>query len=169
MIGTDWSPGLLFAALALLVSQPEVRAQEVGDVPSFEPEPISRISTYVQNYYADKDALDREYVLEESARYYDRMERFYGRWLEQMNEIDYARLTVDEAVDFILLRRNIRRDRPELRQSRHSFQSVRSTVPFAEIIQEFSKKEALVRTFRERRLAENWTVWLTRFNGRRSP
>jgi len=150
----DWSGIVLCAVLAFLVLPHVGRAQENDDVLAFEPEPTSQLATYVEHYYADKEALDREYVLEEGTQYYDRMERFYDRWLARMEEIDYARLSVDEAVDFILLRRNIRWDRRELQAARRSFQDVRSTVPFADLIRSFQEKRSVGQDLRGQKLAK---------------
>jgi len=110
---------------------------------AFEVEPGSRLSTYIENYAADKDALDREYVLEESTRYYDRMEAFCETWLDKLSEVDYGSLSVDEAVDFLLLRRNIRRDRAELREDRATFQEVQFAVPFADIVERLQGKRRI--------------------------
>jgi uncharacterized protein (DUF885 family) len=155
MIGKQWSALLLILALLVVAGPDRSWAQSEPEVMAFEPEPISRLSTYVENYYADKEALDREYVLEESAQYYDRMEQFYTRWLERMRQVDYEGLSVDEAVDFLLLRRNIRRDLEEMQEARASFQEVRSTVPFADIIQEFQEKRSTGQDVEGKQLAQH--------------
>lgn len=132
---------------------PAQEAQDLGDAMAFQVESQSRLSTYIDNYYADQEALDREHVLEESAQYYDRMTAFYDTWLEKLSEIDYGSLSADEAVDFILLRRNIRRDRDEMREARASFQNVQSAVPFAGIIQEFQQQRSIGQDIEGRTLA----------------
>lgn len=143
-------PFLLFA---VTFAGSPVLAQEDAEAMAFQPDPGSRLSTYIENYSADKEALDREYVLEESSQYYDRMETFYDTWIEKLSEIDYGSLSVDEAVDFLLLRRNIRRDRDEMREDRTSFQEVQSTVPFADIIQEFQQKRSIGQDIEGRELS----------------
>ena len=139
---------LAFLCAVLLAGPfvPSALAQTPGassEAMAFEPEPDSRLATYIDNYDADKEALDREYVLEESAQYYDRMAAFYDTWLQHLSEIDYGSLSVDEAVDFILLRRNVRRDRAEMQTHRASYQDVRSLFPFADIIQEMQQKRSI--------------------------
>lgn len=117
--------------------------QSSSEAMAFEAEAANRIATYVENYNADKEALDREYVLKERPQYYARMAAFYETWLQHLSEIDYGRLSVDEAVDFILLRRNVRRDRAEMRIQRDSYREVQSLFPFADIIQEMQQKRSI--------------------------
>lgn len=143
MIDRCWVGIVLASILGLLVGPTELRAQPQSGVMAFDVESEGSLSTYVENYSADKDALDREYVLTESATYYDRMESFYNRWLDRVDEIDYNGLSVDEAVDFILLRRNIRRDRAEMREARASFEEVRSVVPFVDVIRRLQEKRSI--------------------------
>lgn len=143
-----YSSRLLFVcallATAALVSPS--RAQErpsPSEAMAHEASADSRLAAYIENYNADKDALDREYVLTESTRYYDRMETFYRTWLQKLSEIDYSRLSVEEAVDFLLLRRNVRRDRAEMQSRRSSYREVRSLFPFAGIIENLQQKRSV--------------------------
>ncbi len=105
-----------------------------------QPEPVSRMYTAIEQYYADVQSLSRANVLQESPEYYDRMERFYQDWLDRLEFYDYSDLNINEAVDFILLRRNIRRDLEELRQDRSTYRQVHYTVRFAGIIQDLQAK-----------------------------
>lgn len=75
-----------------------------------QPESVSRLYTTVEQYQADVRSLERAFVLEESPKYFDRMEQLHNSWLNRLNEMDYSDLNTSEAVDFILLRRNIQRD-----------------------------------------------------------
>lgn len=143
---------LLVAAFAVLPA-PAQEAQDRAEAMAFEAGPGSRLSTYIENYYADREALYREYVLEGSAQYYDRMEAFYETWLEKLSEIDYGSLSAGEAVDFILLRRNIRRDRDEMQEDRASFQKIQSTVPFTDVIQAFQQQRSIGQDIEGRELS----------------
>jgi uncharacterized protein (DUF885 family) len=139
----NWGALLAFLAVTALAHPGVSQAQKEAEVVALDPEPISRLANYIENYYADLEALDREYVLEESPQYYERMATFYDRWLEKLSQMDYESLSVDESVDFILLRRNIRRDRDEMRRARESYQEVQSVVEFAGIIENFQQKRSI--------------------------
>lgn len=94
----------------------------------------------VEQYEADAESMRRAYVLEESPEYYNRMEKFYNRWLARLESVNYGELNTPEAVDYILLRRNIRRDLKELEQDQDSYQEIENTIPFANILFELLKQ-----------------------------
>lgn len=97
-------------------------------------------------------------MLTESAQYYDRMATFYKTWLQHLSEIDYDRLSPDEAVDFILLRRNIRRDRAEMQSDRSSYEKVRALFLFSTSSSTSSKREVSGRTSKGPSWLESWTA-----------
>lgn len=105
-----------------------------------QPGAVSRLYSSVEQYDADVQSLNRVYVLKESPEYFDRMERLCTTWLRHLDEMDYSDLNTGEAVDFILLRRNIRRDLREIRQARSSYEQVLPAVRFAESIHELQEK-----------------------------
>jgi len=125
------------------IASPTVAQKTQEEAMTLQAERTGRMSTYVENYNADKEALDREFVLEEREEYYDRMAAFYETWLQRLTEIDYGRLSVDDAVDFILLRRNVRHDRAEMQTERSSYQDVRGLFPFSDIIQNIQQKRSI--------------------------
>lgn len=129
----------LLVVLPASAQEPNARAEAMA----LEPEADSRLASYIENYNADKEALGREFVLEESDQYYGRMAAFYETWLQRLSEIDYGRLSVGEAVDFILLRRNVRHDRAEMQNNRSSYRDVRDLFPFAEIIRDVQQKRSI--------------------------
>ncbi len=119
-----------------------------------QPEPDSRLYISVEQYYADVQSLNRVYVLEESPKYFDRMEQLYNSWLDRLDEMNYSDLNTSEAVDFILLRRNIRRDLRELQQSRSSYNEIQPTIQFADIIQNLQEKRRVGEDLEGSRFAE---------------
>lgn len=118
-----------------------------------QPEPVSRLYTTVEQYRADVRSLQRAHVLQESPGYFDRLEQLYNSWLDRLEEMNYRELTTSEAVDFILLRRNIRRDLGELQQARSSYQEILPAVPFAGRIQKLQAKRRVGRDIDGSRLA----------------
>lgn len=105
-----------------------------------QPDPGSRMAISVEQYYADLKSLEETHVLEEGPAYFDRMEDLYKRWLDRLDQMDYSSLDTPEAADFILLRRNIRRDLRELKQDRSSYNEIEHAIPFASIIYNLQKK-----------------------------
>lgn len=114
----------------LVVALPHLHAQSADG---------NRMAQMVQQYEADTEIMDRAYQLEESPEYFNRMQEFYNNWLAKLEEVNYAGLNTEEAVDFILLRRDIRRDLQELQQDAESYEEVAYTVPFADTIFELQK------------------------------
>jgi len=104
---------------------------------------VNLIAPMVERYGEDRNIMDRAYVLEQNPEYFNRMEKFYNNWLSQLKEINYSGLNIQEAVDYILLRRNIRRDLEELRQDQASYREVAHMVPFADIIADLQKKRSI--------------------------
>lgn len=119
-----------------------------------QPESVSRLYTTVEQYQADVRSLERAFVLEESPKYFDRMEQLHNSWLNRLNEMDYSDLNTSEAVDFILLRRNIQRDLQELQQSRSSYNDIKPTIRFADIIQNLQEKRRVGADIEGSRFAE---------------
>lgn len=116
--------------------------------------PISRLSRYVRQYQADKRSLNRKYILKASTIYYDRMEQLYDHWMDRMAEINYDELSVQEAVDFILLRRNIRTDIREIQKAASSFNKIQSVIPFQPIIQSIRMKRKVGTNLDGKKFAE---------------
>lgn len=104
---------------------------------------VNVIAPMVERYEEDLKIMDKAYLLEERPDYFYRMERFYNNWLSQLEEVNYDGLNIQEAVDYVLLRRNIRRDLQELRQDQASYRKVAYMVPFADIIVDLQKKREI--------------------------
>lgn len=119
-----------------------------------QPQPDTRLYISVEQYYADVQSLDQVYVLEESPKYFDRMEQLYNSWLSRLDEMNYPDLNTSEAVDFILLRRNIRRDLREIQQARESYNDILPAIQFADIIQDLQEKRRVGEDLEGSRFAE---------------
>lgn len=116
--------------------------------------PSNQIADLVRNYQADTRSLDLANMLEESPGYYTRMEQFYNDWLNRLEEVNYDELNVQEAVDFILLRRDIRRDLLENQQDQSSYDEIEYTLAFADIISGLQKKRRVGENLEGREFAE---------------
>lgn len=117
-------------------------------------EPVSQMANLVKQYDEDQEILNRAYVLEESPEYFERMEQFYNNWLSRLEEVDYDALNTSGAVDFILLRRDIRRDLQETKQDDASYDEISSTIQFAGAIHELLEKRRVGTDLEGKELAD---------------
>lgn len=119
-----------------------------------QPEPISRMYISVVRYEADVESVEDTRVLEESPAHFNRMENLYTGWLDRLEGMDYSSLNTSEAADFILLRRNIRRDLRELQEDRSTYKEIRNAIPFADIIYDLQKKRRVGEDLKGKEFAE---------------
>lgn len=105
-----------------------------------QPANVNRMVSLIEQYEADTESMDRAYILKEDPQYFDRMERFHNNWLTRLEKVEYDDLNVQEAVDYILLRRNIRNDLEEIRRDRSTYKEVNYTFQFADLILELQEK-----------------------------
>lgn len=103
----------------------------------------SLISPLINQYQADETMLNRKYSLKRTTEYFTRMDRFYANWLKQLKLIKFDKLSVNERVDYILLKRDINADIKALKQAQDIFQNSNFTVPFGHIIQNFEQKRRI--------------------------
>lgn len=61
----------------------------------------------ISEYQADNQMMNRKYPVKYSDAYFKRMHQFYQDWDKKLKSIDYAKLSVNEQVDYQLLKRNI--------------------------------------------------------------
>ncbi len=120
-------------------------------------EPISRMSQYVEQYRADRNSLNRKYILKVNPQYYARMKQLYDRWLDRLSKVEYGELSVQEAADFILLRRNIQRDLRENREAESSYNEIQATIPFQPIVRDIREKRKVGTDLEGKELARQLT------------
>jgi len=99
----------------------------------------SVVSPFINQYQADEMLLNRKYSLKKSEEYYQRMERFYTEWLTKLKTLPFAKLNVNERVDYILLRRDINADQRSITKDYADFKANKFTIPFAKTIVDFEK------------------------------
>lgn len=100
----------------------------------------SVISPLINQYQADENMFNRKYALKRSDEYFKRMETFYASWLAKLKALPFTKLTVNERVDYILLKRDINADTRSLEENYTEFKNTNFTVPFAKAILEFEQK-----------------------------
>ncbi len=114
--------------------------------------PISG-KTLIKAYYADIYDLERVYIFTHSAEYYQRFSTFYADWLKRLKKVDFKALSQQDQIDFILLKRNIKRDQEELKQSKENWQKIKYTVPFEAAIVNLQRKRRRGKTLNSQHVA----------------
>ncbi|WAC42290.1 DUF885 family protein [Pedobacter sp. SL55] len=100
----------------------------------------SVLQPYISQYQADKNMLNRKYALKQSEEYYLRMELFYADWQRQLKSLSFAKLSQNEKVDYILLKRDIGADARNLQTAFAEFKESNFLLPFAALITDFEQK-----------------------------
>jgi uncharacterized protein (DUF885 family) len=100
----------------------------------------SMLSPLITQYQADETLLTRKYQLKRADEYFTRMERFYKEWAEKLKTVPFTKLTVNERVDYILLKRDINSDSKVLQKEKIEFKSNNFILPFAQAIVVFEQK-----------------------------
>lgn len=100
----------------------------------------SLLSPFINQYQSDETMLNRKYSLKRSEEYLQRMDRFYASWLAKLKALPFAKLSVNERVDYTLLKRDIRVDAAASQAAHVEFKASNFTVPFAKTIIDFEQK-----------------------------
>ncbi|MFD2583359.1 DUF885 family protein [Pedobacter vanadiisoli] len=124
----------LFPLLLLLTFTAKLQAQT---------NEASLVSPLINQYQSDKTMLNRKYSIKRSEEYFKRMERFYATWHKQLKALPFSKLTVNERVDYLLLKRDIRSDSAGLQQNYNEFKTNIFTLPFANILLDFEAKRRI--------------------------
>lgn len=124
----------LFQLFLLLIFTVKVQAQN---------NEASLVSPLINQYQADETMLNRKYSLKRSEEYFKRMERFYATWQKQLKALPFNKLTVNERVDYLLLKRDIHSDAAVLQQNYIEFQNNIFTLPFANTLLDFEAKRRI--------------------------
>jgi uncharacterized protein (DUF885 family) len=88
-------------------------------------EPISR-------FQADRAALERKYTLKETQEYYERINTHFNEWLAYLDALDYATLTYDGKLDYILFKNHIQKALFFHQLNEEDFQRVEYVTEFAD-------------------------------------
>ena len=103
----------------------------------------SALSPYINQYQADENMLNRKYTLKRSEEYFQRMQRFYSEWIAKLKALPFEKLSVNERVDYILLKRDINVDAKNLQSGYTEFKNTSFTIPFAKAIVDFEQKRRI--------------------------
>jgi len=103
----------------------------------------SLMSPLINQYQADENMLSRKYTLKRSDEYFKRMQTFYADWLNRLKVMPFVKFSVNERVDYILLKRDINVDAKALEVAYVEFKNSNFSVPFAKAIIDFEQKRRI--------------------------
>ncbi len=91
----------------------------------------------IETYQADWGALRRLYTNTLSLEYFDRIEEFNTKYLNDLNKMNYNNLSEDGKIDYVLFRNFLEKELAELGLERRAFEEVSSVVAFGVPLEEF--------------------------------
>ncbi|MGN7514553.1 MAG: DUF885 family protein [Allomuricauda sp.] len=94
----------------------------------------SKLADFVTEFETDNRALNRTYIVDESEEYYQRLSTFYSDWKKRMNDVDFASLSQQGKVDYILLKNLVAKREYFLTQDYDAFKQVSEVNNFAKDI-----------------------------------
>lgn len=97
----------------------------------------SRLADLVTEFEMDTWALQRTYTVDESEEYYQRFLTFYSNWENKMNTIDFASLSQQGKVDYVLLKNLVTKGNYFLNQDYRAYKGVKEVGDFANPIFSF--------------------------------
>ena len=115
-------------------------AQNSASLPSNE---ASILQPYINQYQADENMLNRKYALKQTTAYYLRMRSFYAEWEKKVVSLPFVKLSQNEKIDYILLKRDIKTDARNLQIASDEFGKNNYLLPFASIIVDFEQKRRI--------------------------
>jgi hypothetical protein len=106
------------------------------------PRPASEMPALIEQYQADRNALERAYNVPFATRRRDRMEKFYAGWEKALAAVDFGALPQDGRVDYLLFKNQLRHDRDALDRRPKVDDAARPLVPFAALVAELEERGA---------------------------
>lgn len=121
----------IFAGLFTLLLLLDSYAQDANVVYN---EPPSRLRGMIERYREDYGSLDRFYTAETSPNRAARLNHLYADQLALLNNLNFASLTHDEQVDYILFKNYLEHEQKELKRFGAQLQEMEALIPFAKTI-----------------------------------
>ncbi len=106
-----------FLALIILLSPFLIRASEM-----YEP---------IENFQADRSALQRKYSNHLSGEYFERINQLYHDWLEKLQKMDYEALSADGKIDYLAFRNHLEKNHYFHLQDYEKYQEIKAVKSFA--------------------------------------
>lgn len=86
----------------------------------------------IESFKADFSALNRKYTNRHSPEYFERMDKLFSDWIRKLETYDFASLSKDEKIDYLLFKNKLNKDRYFLNQSYTKFKEVSYVADFSD-------------------------------------
>ncbi|MFD2035010.1 DUF885 family protein [Belliella marina] len=93
--------------------------------------------TELESYKADLSTLNRKYTNRHSEEYFERIDRHYSDWLNQLDKIDFGDLDRDAQIDYLIFKNKLTKDRYFHQQSYASYKDVMHVASFSGPLSDF--------------------------------
>ena len=136
----DFCVVLLVACMIMSTNLPAASQSQASDVVFGHPESGDIISApselrdLIERYSADQRSLERYYDFSFSPARLSRFKEFSQEWLGILDEIDFARLSQDGRIDYLLFKNHLTRGLQRLDKESGSAQEAFQLLPFADAI-----------------------------------
>ena len=104
---------------------------------AFEDSPFAGV---VERFTNDRRALQRRFDADGAPARRERLIAFYRDWSDSLEQVDYEALGVEARLDWILLKRLIESELPELEREGRLFEEMADLLPFAETVYELHEQ-----------------------------
>ena len=116
--------------------------------PSQKPAPSNpveaRMPSVIQVFTADERSLERAYPLRLSSAHTERFRRFYMGELASLSSIDFATLSQEDKVDYLLLKNQLTADLHQMAIKDRQLKEMQPLLPFAGTIEQLLDKKRLM-------------------------
>jgi uncharacterized protein (DUF885 family) len=148
---------ILIALVALTAIS--VSAQQTDDLSAYN-EP-SRMRGMIEKFRSDVGILNRFYSAQTSPNRAARFRQLYSDWLASLEKQDFAKLSHDEQIDYILFANYLKHERNELDRGQLQLEEMASLIPFARTISDLEDSRRKLETIDPAKIAATFNA-LTR-------
>jgi uncharacterized protein (DUF885 family) len=118
----------------------------------------TELVSMITAYQADRGALSRLYTNRLSAEYFARMESFNQDYLKTLQAQNYAALSEDGKIDYVLFRNYLEKQLAELDLEKRDFMSIQSVVGFGKPLEDFVVARRRAKQPDSQALAASWNA-----------
>ncbi len=130
-------PSVLALCVALLAFSPTIGETQRLVPPS--PTAQSELRDTVLRYGADRNALLRRWTVDYSTARAARLREFYSGWRTRLAAMDFAQLSQEGKIDYVLLDNRLRQELDQLARDERLAAEMRPHVPFGAVIAGFEE------------------------------
>lgn len=118
--------------------------------------PCQEMPSLIENYTADRRALERFYIVDESPEKIERFDKLYKDYQQKLAKIPFSSLPQECKVDYILFQRDLNNALRLSAQKRADIDAVKKWFPFADKIYAFAKSRRRGAQPNSQQVAKDW-------------